>query len=127
MKIIFCFILVLLSITSNYAQNISELDYNLPPNVVLPKKGVEQIDLSFKLNSVDYQKNELADNFLRKFSAEEIQQMELEKGKDYYYYNSANKYFMSLSEKVRRIYSYEELWYIYMFDQSLKMKLTALK
>lgn len=102
-------------------------NYNLPPGVVLGMKGVEEKDLSFKLNSNDFEKNEIADNFLRKFSSEEINQMNIEKGKDYYYYSEANEYFLSLSVKVRKIYNYEELWYIYMFDQSLKNKLISIK
>lgn len=102
-------------------------NYNLPPGVVLHMKGIEEKDLSFKLNTVGYEKNDLADNFLRKFSSEEINQMETEKSKDYYYYKTANEYFLSLSEKIRKIYSYDELWYIYMFDQNLKNKLTSIK
>lgn len=102
-------------------------NYNLPPGVVLNMKGIEEKDFSFKLNSIDYEKNELAVNFLRKFSSEEINQMDIEKGKDYYYYKVANEYFLSLSEKVRKIYSYDELWYIYMFDQNLKNKLSTIK
>ncbi|MBC5836280.1 hypothetical protein G6N05_15345 [Flavobacterium sp. F372] len=107
--------------------NNSMKNYNLPPGVVLQMKGIEEKDLSFKLNSVDYEKNELVVNFLRKFSSEEIKQMEIEKGKDYYYYKVANEYFLSLSEKIRKIYSYDELWYIYMFDQNLKNRLTTIK
>lgn len=108
-------------------KSINNSNYNLPPGVVLNMKGIEEKDFSFKLNSLDYEKNELAVNFLRKFSSEEINQMETEKGKDYYYYKVANEYFLSLSEKIRKIYSYDELWHIYMFDQNLKNKLTTIK
>lgn len=113
--------------TDQKSINNSTNNYNLPPGVVLQMKGIKEKDLSYKLNSVDYQNNELAVNFLRKFSLEEINQMEIEKGKDYYYYKVANEYFLSLSDRVRKIYSYDELWYIYMFDQNLKNKLTTIK
>lgn len=125
--------LCVLFCSNSYGQNKekntinSSSDYNLPPGVVFGMKGVEKKDLSFKLNSINFEKNELADNFLRKFSSDEINQMSFEKGKDYYYYKEANDYFLSLSEKVRKIYNYEELWFIYMFDQNLKNKLIVIK
>jgi hypothetical protein len=122
---IWCLLFYCISFGQTNQKNIK--NYNLPPGVVLHMKGIEEKDFSFKLNTLDFEKNELADSFLRKFSPEEINQMETEKGEDYYYYKTANEYFLSLSNKVRKIYSYDELWYIYMFDQNLKNKLTTIK
>ena len=127
MKNIFVFVLILLASVLAQAQKNVDVNYNLPPGVVLQKKGVEKKDLSYKLNLENFNNNPLADNFLRKFSADEIIQMENDKGEDYFYYKKANEYFMSLSNKVRKIFTYDELWYIYMFDQSLKNKLTNIK
>ena len=126
MKNIFAFVLVLLASSLVNAQNSIENNYNLPPGVVLQKKGVKQNDLSYKLNIVNYQNNQLADNFLRKFTSEEIIEMENNKGEDYFYYKKENEYFLSLSDKDRKIYTYDELWFIYMFDQDLKQKLTKI-
>jgi hypothetical protein len=127
MKNIFVYVLILLASVLAQAQKSLDINYNLPPGVVLQKKGVEKKDLSYKLNLENFNNNPLADNFLRKFSADEIIQMENDKGEDYFYYKNANEYFMSLSNKVRKIFTYDELWYIYMFDQSLKNKLTNIK
>jgi len=127
MKNIFVFVLILLASVLAQAQKAVDNNYNLPPGVVLQKKGVEKKDLSYKLNLENYSTNQLADNFLRKFTKEELMQMENDKGEDYFYYKKANDYFMSLSDKVRKIYTYDELWSIYMFDQDLKQKLTNIK
>jgi uncharacterized Zn finger protein len=127
MKNIFVFVLILLTSVLAQAQKAVDNNYNLPPGVVLQKKGVEKKDLSYKLNLENYSANQLADNFLRKFTKEELMQMENDKSEDYFYYKKANDYFMSLSDKVRKIYTYDELWSIYMFDQDLKQKLTNIK
>jgi uncharacterized Zn finger protein len=127
MKNIFVFVLILLASVLVQAQKAVDNNYNLPPGVVLQKKGVEKKDLSYKLNLENYSTNQLADNFLRKFTKEELMQMENNKDEDYFYYKKANDYFMSLSDKVRKIYTYDELWSIYMFDQDLKQKLTNIK
>jgi hypothetical protein len=127
MKSIFSFVLILLASMLCQAQNSTAHDFNLPPGVVLQKKGVEVKDLSYKLTTDGYQNNQLAQNFLKKFSEQELNQMEKNKGEDYLYYKIANEYFLSLSDKVRKIYTYDELWYIYMFDKQLKEKLTTIK
>lgn len=127
MKNIFVFVLILLTSVLAQAQKAVDNNYNLPPGVVLQKKGVEKKDLSYKLNLENYSANQLADNFLRKFTKEELMQMENNKDEDYFYYKKANEYFLSLSNKVRKIYTYDELWFIYMFDQDLKQKLTNIK
>lgn len=127
MKNFFSFIIVLLTIQLAQAQKRIDGDFNLPPGVVLSKKGVELNDLSYKLSDENYINNPVSNNFLRKFSDEELSEMELKKGDDYYYYKIANEYFISLSDKVKKIYTYEELWYIYMFDQNLKRKLTTIQ
>jgi hypothetical protein len=127
MKNILTFLLILLSFQLIQAQKANVNSFNLPPRVVLSKKGVEVNDLSYKLNDDNYMNNEIATNFLRKFTESELKDMENSKGEDFFYYKSANEYFNSLSEKIRKIYSYDELWYIYMFDQKLKQKLTTIQ
>lgn len=127
MRNIFTFLLILLSFQLVQAQKATANNFNLPPGVVLSKKGIELNDLSYKLNDDNFMNNEVSNNFLRKFTESELKDMENSKGEDYYYYKSANEYFNSLSEKVRKIYTYDELWYIFMFDQNLKQKLTTIK
>ena len=45
----------------------------------------------------------------------------------YNYYMKGISFFDSLSNKVKEIYTINELWYIYVFDQELKSKLLTVK
>jgi hypothetical protein len=103
-------------------------DFNLPPGSVLKMKP-KFTDYSYKLNELKgkaVQKKEPVD-FLRDFTKAELKDMELNDKKAYNYYSTANAYFQNLSEKVLSGFSFEELWYIYIFDQKLKNKLASIK
>lgn len=135
LKVLFT-LLCLLFCTSLYSQNEESekkkenlKGYNLPPGVVFRKKFNTEYDLSFKIDNnkeiVYYQDSELR-------IAKQITQENLDTFKDfdvenYNYYSTAFKYFDSLSEKVKNIYTKNELWYIYVFDQDLKNKLQTIK
>jgi len=119
-----------------YSQNIESKavekilsEYNLPPGVVFGKKFNKEHDLSFKI----YNNKEVAyyEDFELRI-AKEITRDNLELFKDadvenYNYYSIAFDYFDSLSEKIKNIYTKNELWYIYVFDQELKNKLQTIK
>ena len=100
---------------------------NLPPT---GKKSTvskyKYIDYNYKLNQASG--NEPIDkNWIRKFNTTELNQLKFSNRKLYDYYTTAEAYFQSLSNRVKSIYTLEELWYIYMYDQPLKNKLTTLK
>jgi hypothetical protein len=66
-------------------------------------------------------------NWINKFSEAEFSKLKNSNKKLYDYYTTANKYFESLSPRVKSTYTLKELWYIYMFDQGLKNKLSTIK
>ena len=118
-----CLFLLLccLSATS-FAQ--TEINFNLPPGAKLTKK-IKLIDYSFKL---DESHNEpLTKNYLAKFKANELESIKSIDYPKYKYYTDANAYFMALSNRVKRAFTVDELWYIYMFDKNLKDKLPTIK
>lgn len=119
-----------------YSQNIENRaikenpsEYNLPPGVVFGKKFNKEYDLSFKIDNnakvVYYEDSEL--RIAKQITKENIESLKDIDVENYNYYSTAFKYFDSLSEKVKKIYTKNELWYIYVFDQRLKNKLQTIK
>lgn len=121
---IFCLFLLMGTASFAYSQNKNEeSNYNLPPGYKLnPKKQI--YDLSDKLygfSELDISKSEL--EVLQQISDEELK----DTSPEYQNYIQTGRAFLnSLSNKVKSIYTEEELWYIYVFDQSLKEKLTQI-
>ena len=115
----------------SYGQNLERPsnNYNLPPGVVFSKKFITTLDLSFKLKGISNPQS-YNDNDLRVGKKLSNDQLELLKDIDqanYKYYTTANNYFESLSKKIKELYTTNELWYIYVFDQNLKNKLLTIK
>lgn len=109
--------------------NNSSSVYSLPPNVVLSKKFITTLDLSYKLNGEaniqSYKDSEIrVGKILSKEQLESLKEIDVV---NYKYYTTANTYFDSLSKKIKDIYTINELWYIYVFDQNLKNKLLTIK
>lgn len=106
-----------------------EANYNLPPGIVFEKKFSTTIDLSYKLNggvaAVGYQDSEL--KFGKVFLNNDLEAIKVIDPVNYNYYTTANSYFNSLSPKVKNLYTANELFYIYVFDQKLKNKLSTIK
>lgn len=104
-------------------------NYNLPPSVVFSKKIITTLDLSYKLNGSpnkqDYNDSELRVG--KKISKEQLESLKEIDVVNYKYYTTANAYFDSLSKKIKEMYTVNELWYIYVFDQNLKNKLLTIK
>ena len=104
-------------------------NYNLPPGVVFSKKFITTLDLSYKLNGSpnkqDYNDSELRVG--KKISKEQLESLKEIDVVNYKYYTTANAYFDSLSKKIKEMYTVNELWYIYVFDQNLKNKLINIK
>ena len=123
MKNLFLIFLVSLFTLSSFAQiEIDESKFNLPPGVVFHAKSFENIDYSDKL-SIAKPQYSIKKNFMSKFSAEELDYMQSKLPEDYRYYSEALSYFNKLSKSVRRIFSEDDLWYVYMFDNKLKQEL----
>jgi hypothetical protein len=117
------FIIVLISLQS-YAQDIK--DFNMPPNTSFAPKLFQKIDYSYKLNDASINEP-IERNYLLKFSEIQLEEIKSKDLVTYNYYNTANNYFKSLSESVKRKFTVKELWYVYIYDQKLKNKLLTVK
>jgi hypothetical protein len=85
--------------------------------------------LSYKLNgTINLQSyNDAELRVGKKLSKEQLEALKQIDSVNYEYYTKANIYFESLSKKIRELYTVNELWYIYVFDQNLKNKLLTIK
>jgi len=128
-------ILCLLFCCDSYGQNTerssnnSSSSYNIPPGVVFSKKFVTTLDLSYKLNG-EANKQHYDDSELRvgkNLTNEQLESLKEIDKVNYEYYTIANTYFNSLSIRIKELYTKNELWYIYVFDQNLKNKLLTIK
>lgn len=114
----FIFISVLFITTLCFGQQ-----FNLPPGSIV-KGDVKIIDYSYKLENIEkYENFAFKTDYLYEFSSEELQQMKNQSPAVYGYYMAAVRYFGTLSDRVKKIFTIEELWHIYKFDQALKEKL----
>ena len=99
--------------------------YNLPPGTVL-NGNLKVIDYSYKLENIEkYTNFAFKIDYLYEFSSTDLQEMKNLSPESYGYYMTAVKYFESLSETIKKLYTIEELWHIYKFDQALKEKLST--
>ncbi|HET6245739.1 MAG: hypothetical protein H0V01_11810 [Bacteroidetes bacterium] len=126
----FIFFFVFLGIVSiSFGQDSDKKGYNLPPGTVFNPKTYKKIDYSYKLNGVS--NNAIFDvestNLLSKYTEEELFKIKISDPASYNYYTSLKKYHENLSQKVKTIYTLEELSYIYVFDQELKNRLQNIK
>lgn len=128
------FLWLLFSATS-YGQNLEikertqAQNYNIPPGVVFSMKFDTTLDLSFKLNGIakpiSYNDSDLRVG--KVLSPEQLESLKEIDIANYQYYTTANLFFDKLSEKVKDLYTKNELWYIYVFDQNLKNLLLTIK
>jgi len=109
-------------------KNEAESQYNLPPGTVLKQK-ILLVDLSYKLTGeVSYQEYSESDlNVIKELSKEEFENLKNIDIEYYNYYTKGLSFFKGLSDKVKKVYSEKELWYIYVFDLKLKEKLEMIK
>ncbi len=124
-------LLCYLSCGFSYGQNteIASDKYNLPPGFVFSKKFITNLDLSYKLNgTLNLQSYEDSDlKIAKNFSSDQLESLKEIDQLNYEYYTTANVYFESLSKKIKEMYTVNELWYIYVFDQNFKNKLLTIK
>jgi hypothetical protein len=116
---------LLLSISLHAQQQ----EVNLPPGSVVKSKYTIYRDLSYKLNQEpNYSQVESVNTELFKDLTESnLLEMKTNDPESFEYYNEAANYFKSLSTKVKALFTSEELWYVYQFDQNLKETLKNLK
>jgi hypothetical protein len=103
-------------------------EFNLPPGAVLHKK-TKIYDLSYKLKGGTSDKHYVQSDLkiLKNISEEELIATKDKNPKYYQYYITGRDFINSLSQKVKSLYTNDELWYIYVFDQKLKQQLTTIK
>jgi len=88
-------------------------------------KTFREIDYSLKLDNAAANEPVQKD-FMKGFTTEELSTMEAKLPVYFTYYQTALTYFKDLSKKVLQTYTAEELWYIYIYDQSLKATLQTI-
>ena len=120
--------LLLVSTNATFAQT-KNSDYNLPPGSVLRPKTDTQIDYSYKLNEIPLQSpvNPVFEDFLKDWTVEDLEVTKNTEPKLYAYLMEAQSYHQALSDKVKVTFSFDELWYIYVFDQKLKNELLKIR
>jgi hypothetical protein len=98
---------------------------NLPPTEKKSIGKYKYIDYEYKLK--ENNKEPIEKRWINKYSDKEFKDLKNTNQELYNYYYNANRYFERLSNRVKSTYTLEELWYIYMFDQGLKNKLSTIK
>lgn len=113
---------------SNSHKN-SKSNFNLVPGSILKPKTNTDIDYSYKLSQIPTEEpnNIIFDDFLKDLSIQDMADMKKDEIKKYSYYIDAQKYYNDLSNKIKVTYTWDELWYIYIFDQKLKTTLHKIK
>ena len=120
------FLLMITALSHGQEKPVNIADFNLPPGAKIMAKKFEYVDYSYKLNSA-YSNESVNKNYLFKFTDEEFNNLKNKNNQAYLYYQNANSYFISLSDKVKKAFTVEELWYIYIYDTNLKNKLSNIK
>lgn len=119
-------VLVVFVFKIGVSQNL-HVEYNIPPGDIAQKK-LKVIDYSYKLNEIKHiGDSPFSTTFLSakpEVNLEELKKLDV---KRYDYYIKAESYYQSLSNAVKRTFSLEELWHIYMFDAKLKETLLGIK
>lgn len=129
-KIIYTAFLVISVFFAIHAQEkIIARRMNLPPGTILQPKLDVAIDYSYKLGTISDNVSDAvsAQNFLYDFTDADLAEMKANDFMKYEYYMKANEYYNSLSNKVKSIFTIQELWYVYIFDADLSDKLITIK
>ncbi len=119
----------ILILSSNLMAQENKKKQNLPITEMSQIEKGANIDYSKKLidlNSVTpINANEV--NFLKEYTEADLQEIKTIDINKYDFIQNADSYFHSLSPKVIGLYSIEELWNIYVYDQKLKKQLAEIK
>jgi hypothetical protein len=107
----------------------SQDNYNIPPNFKLFSKTNKGKDYSFKLhNQPNYGMVSTTDaQFLKDLTPRNMEDMKMNDPESYNYYSEALLFYNELSQRVKALFTGDEIWHIYMFDQNLKNKLRTIR
>jgi len=103
--------------------------YNLPPGAVMYPKTNPSVDYSEKLyGQPNYKQIIIVNQEFKSVMTEENYADMLKNDMDSYnYYKSAEQYFDALSDKVKALFTANEIWHIYYFDATLKNQLLTVQ
>ena len=106
-------------------QAFSQNRHNIPPNFKISPKTNTEKNYSFKLhNQPDYGTVASTDaQFLKDLTPVNMEDMKINAPESYKYYSEALVYYKQLSQRAKALFTGDEIWFIYMFDQNLKDKL----
>ncbi len=125
MKKPIAYLILLFTLISSLTFSQQLKDFNLPPKAKFAPKLYQEIDYSHKLNKLSL--NEPVEkNYLNRFSEADLNNLKIKDKATYTYYKTAQNYFISLSDTVKKKFTVEELWHIYIYDQKLKNKLKTI-
>lgn len=120
-KVTLSLLILLVTVFAN-GQN---TDYNLPPGYrLIPGKTI--MDLSFRLDREKLEK-EISPNELKFLKEIDDSELHLTSPEYQQYIQDGRAFINSLSDKIKSIYTVDELWYIYAFDQKLKEKIVRIR
>jgi hypothetical protein len=132
-KVVFMTFLIYFCCFNIVAQNETEgvRDFNLPPGTIMKLKTSQDIiDYSYKLADIETVNNVIksTDDFLASVVPDEdLMEMKAVAVDSYEYYIKAQMFYTNLSNKVKAVFSIDELWYIYMYDVPLTQRLITIK
>ena len=111
------------------ATSTNSTQYNLPPGAVMYPKTNPSVDYSEKLyNQPNYKQIIIVNQEFKSVMTTENYADMLQNDKDSYnYYKSAEQYFDALSDKVKALFTANEIWHIYYFDATLKNQLLTVQ
>lgn len=120
-------LLLLVSFSMNAQFHVKETLFRLPPNVVLKTKYPNIVDMAYKLqgSSVPEDIENIRNNYPQQYNLEALENYSKQLSL-YNYLKEVKQYFNSLPQKVKQLYSTEELWYIYIYDLKLANHLLTL-
>jgi hypothetical protein len=111
------------------ATSTNSTQYNLPPGAVMYPKTNPSADYSEKLyGQPNYKQIIVVNQEFKSVMTEENYADMLKNDMDSYnYYKTAEQYFDALSDKVKALFTANEIWHIYYFDATLKNQLLTVQ
>jgi hypothetical protein len=111
------------------ATSTNSTQYNLPPRAVMYPKTNPSADYSEKLyGQPNFKQIIIVNQEFKSVMTEENYADMLKNDMDSYnYYKTAEQYFDALSDKVKALFTANEIWHIYYFDATLKNQLLTVQ
>lgn len=105
-----------------------ESNYDIAPGTKLQSKFNTNVDYSSLMEKIDYSIDSYPKfDFFESYSEEGMIELE-SSNQDYQnYIQRLKNYYDSLSPRVKAVYSFKTIWYVFSYDQELKNKLISIK